>query len=513
MERLRTILGPLGLLLILIGGVTYGILYASGWVSVIPLVLGIVLVALSAILALRGGRTEGARRGARAGINAAVSVVALAAILIFLQTIASRHSARLDTTSNKRFSLSAQTDKILAGLARDVRITAFFKADSPERTEFSDLLKEYARTSPRVKYELVDPDKDPVVAKRFNVANYGTTVLESGGAEDRISEITEEKLTNAIARVTRETKKTIYCLTGHGEKSIDDTETTGLSQMRADLEAEGYAVKNLLTMRDTIPADCAVLLVPGPENDLFPPERAMIQRYLDDGGKLLLLVDPMISVPLVDSIGARYGIVFTNTIIVDRFGKLLAGNYLTPVVNAYKRHPITEGFRQASLFPQARALVLAPAMPPGVDAVVLASTGQSAYAEANLSDVLKGKTQYEPATDRAGPIDVAIVSTREPGPAVPGARKPSRVVAFGDSDFASNAYLGLAGNKDLILNTISWLAEEQDLIAIRAASPVSQPVVLKATQGRIVFWVPVVGLPALVFAVGALVAARRRRAS
>jgi len=141
MERLKKVLGPLGLVLTLIGGVTYGILYSSGWVAVVPLIAGVVLIVFSAVVNLRGARTEGSKRSTRAGINAVVSIITLAAILVFLQTLAARHSARFDSTSNKRFSLSTQTDKILRGLAKDVTFTCFFKEDAPEKTELADLLK------------------------------------------------------------------------------------------------------------------------------------------------------------------------------------------------------------------------------------------------------------------------------------------------------------------------------------------------------------------------------------
>jgi ABC-type uncharacterized transport system involved in gliding motility auxiliary subunit len=203
-------------------------------------------------------------------------------------------------------------------------------------------------------------------------------------------------------------------------------------------------------------------------------------------------------------------------VIVDRFGKLLAGNYLTPVVNKYGDHPITEGFRMASFFPQARALRAAKNKPAGVDVQVLASTGESAYAETDIEDVLKGKTQYEGNTDLAGPVDVAVVATKEtPTAAAAGAEanrtRHSRLVTFGDSDFASNSYLNLAGNKDLILNTIGWLAEEADLIAVRAKNPVSQPIILNVKQGRVAFWLPVVGLPAIVGVIGVLVLIAKRK--
>ena len=517
MERLKLILGPLGLVLTLIGGVTYGILYSSGWVAVIPLVAGIAAIVASAALNLRGARTEGSKRSARARVNAALSIIALAAILVFLQTIVSRHSVRFDSTSNRRFSLSEQTVKVLTSLKKDVDFTCFFKSDAPERTQLADLLREYAGVSPRVKYVFIDPDKEPVAARRHKIKSYGTTVIESDGNEEQIPEITEEKLTNALLRVTRETKKIIYCLTGHGEKSIDDTQASGLSTLKQSVEAEGYAIRNLLTLRDSIPADCSVLVIPGPEKDIFPPELAMMERYLARGGKLLVLVDPVTEIARLDSLVAEFGIDITNSIIIDRFGKLLAGNYLTPIVNKYEKHPITENFRLASFFPQARALAIAKNKPAGAEARVLASTGESSYAETNIADVLKGKTQFEPGQDIASPVNVAVVATMDAPRAAqngPDNRvRHSRVVVFGDSDFASNAYITLSGNKDLILNTIGWLAEEEDLISVRAKNPVSQPVVLNVRQGRVVFWLPVVAVPAIVGLIGVLVVFNRRRSA
>ncbi|MCX5752607.1 MAG: Gldg family protein [Candidatus Krumholzibacteria bacterium] len=519
MERLRRILGPLGLVLVIAGGLIYGILSSSGWPAVVPLVIGIALVAASAALNLRGARSEGSKRNARFGINAAVSILAFAAILVLLQMLASRHGVAFDTTANKRFSLSPQTVKILDRLGKEVVFTCFFKADAPDRTALADLLREYADENPRVKYSFIDPDKDPVAARRYKIRSYGTIVVESGGSEEQIAQTTEEKLTNAILKVTRDTKRIIYCLTGHGEKSIDDAQPAGLSGLKSSVEAEGYAIRNLLTLRDSIPPDCAILLIPGPEKDLYAPERGMIERFMSGGGSILVLIDPLVDVPRLENIVEGYGIEVTKSIVVDRFAKLVSGNYLTPVVNQYGKHAITEGFKVASFFPQVRALAAAKEKPAGVEIEVLASTGASAFAETNLAEALKGKTRYEPDRDLAGPLAVAVVAKKEiaPSPArnvgAGGGARNGRIVVFGDSDFASNAYLDLSGNRDLILNTIGWLAEEEDLIAVRAKDPVSQPVILNMRQGRTVFWLPVVGLPAIVGCIGVLVLVHRRRSA
>jgi ABC-type uncharacterized transport system involved in gliding motility auxiliary subunit len=274
-----------------------------------------------------------------------------------------------------------------------------------------------------------------------------------------------------------------------------------------------------MTLRDSIPPDCAILLIAGPAQDLYDAERGMIERYLAAGGSVLLLVDPLVDVPRIEGIAAAFGIEITKSIVVDRIARLVSGNHLTPVVNQYGNHAIVADFKLASFFPQARAILAATVKPAGTEVDVLASTGASAFGETNLAGALEGKTQLEPDRDLSGPLGVAAVAKKEiaPSPARNGAsgdaRSHGRIVVFGDSDFASNAYLDLSGNRDLILNALGWLAEEEDLIAVRPKDPVSQPVVLNMRQGRTVFWLPVIVMPALVGCAGAIVLIRRRRAA
>ena len=147
---------------------------------------------------------------------------------------------------------------------------------------------------------------------------------------------------------------------------------------------------------------------------------------------------------------------------------------------------------------------------------VIASTSETAYAESNIDAILnEGKTQYEGEQDLAGPVGLAAVATMSIDTTAalgsPMRSAKSRVVVFGDSDFASNSYLDLGGNRDLVLNTISWLADEEDLIAIRPKNSLSQPVMLTARQGRIVFWLPVIFIPFATGAIGVAVAVRKRR--
>ena len=515
MNTFNKIAGPLGLVLIIIGGITYGILYTSIY-SMIPLILGLILSVYSVIMNLKLSKTEGAVRSTKLSINAGISILFLAAILIFCQALASRHSARFDTTENKRYSLSSETTNILDGLKDNVTFTCFFKETTRGKRQLEDLLKEYSSKSPHIKYRFIDPDKKPMEAKRYGVTSYGTTVVECRDQEEKIYGTTEEKITNALLKVTRKKKKAIYFVSGHGEKALEDTEPSGLSQLKKAIGDENYEVKELFTMRDTIPEDCSVLVVAGPTKDMFPQEQKMFERYLDKGGKLLAMVDPLSGTHQLDSLISHYGIEVTNSMIIDKLGKLLAGNYLTPVVNSYGEHPITKNFRVASFFPQVRALRKTTNADKNLNIVTLVSTSPSSYAETNVKALLSGKTQFNPNEDMAGPVNIAMVASKQhTGIDVnTGKKKPSsRLVVFGDSDFISNGYLNLSGNKDLILNTINWLAEEEDLIAIRPRNALSQPVILTDKQGRVVFWLPVIGLPALIALLGIMVGVKKHKAA
>lgn len=517
MELLKKLMGPIGLALILVGGVMFGIFYTSGAWAVLPLLLGLLCTITAVTLNLRSSRSEASRRSTRLGLNAGMSIVFLAAILIFFQTFSSRYHARFDTTSNKRFSLAPQTSRILEGLEREVRFTCFFKETTTGKKELEDLLEEYRNLSSLVIYEFIDPDKDPVAARRHEIQSYGTIVVESGGLQEKINEVSEDEITNAVLKVTRTEKKKIYFVTGHGEKSIEDTDSEGIDKLKEEILAENYEVEELLAMKEEeIPGDCEILVIPAAEKDLFPSERAVIGRYLSEGGTLLVLLEPILDLPELYGLINRYGIAIGDDVVIDRFGRVLAGNFLTPVVNQYADHPITKGFALASLFPQARSLSAMDEPEGDAKVQIIASTGESAYAETDIDAILEeGKTQFEGEKDLAGPVGLVAVAAMQVDTAA--VREPrrrgvnSRIVVFGDSDFASNSYLDLGGNRDLIMNTIGWLAEEEDLIAIRPKTSLSQPVMLTALQGRIVFWLPVVFLPAAAGAIGIAVAVRRKR--
>jgi ABC-type uncharacterized transport system involved in gliding motility auxiliary subunit len=223
------------------------------------------------------------------------------------------------------------------------------------------------------------------------------------------------------------------------------------------------------------------------------------------------MVDPF-QAPGLQGLLARYGLGLGPDVVIDvnPQARLLGAGPEVPVVGDYLAHPITRDFRFATFFPLARTVTVADKPPPGVSAQGLARTSGESWAETSEEQIRTGQVKRD-AGERPGPLTIAAVATADAKDA-PEDRKDAkaRVVLVGDSDFASNAFLNLSGNRDFFLNTLSWLAEEENLIAIRPKERGTQPVFLTAAQGQALFWVPVVLVPLLMVGAGGYAMARRR---
>jgi ABC-type uncharacterized transport system involved in gliding motility auxiliary subunit len=519
MQRLATPALLLGLAGVAAGGVLR--VYRPSWAQVWPalLIAGglLLLVGLYASFGAQVRRAL-AGRGTRYGLNAVVMIVLILGVIALVEAVSYRHNWRVDLTENKRHSLSAQTIKVVRELAVPVKATAFFRPDQPGKRTAEDLLKQYAaRSDGRFTWEVVDADRNPLLAKRYGVESYGTVVLEAttkGGTvkEEKILDAEEEKLTNGLIRVTREGKRVIYFLKGHGEKDAASTEKTGYSQIKTAVEKLNYEVKDLLLARETkVPDDAAIVVVAGPQKDLLPNEVEALTGFTGRAGKVLYMADPF-QAPGLAAVLERYGIGLGGDVIIDinPQGRLLGAGPEIPVVGDYQAHPITREFRFATFFPVARSLAVKDKPPEGVTAQALARTSAESWAETNQEQIRTGQVKQD-AGEARGPLVVAAVATAE-ARELPAERKgaKARVVVIGDSDFASNAFVNLSGNRDFFLNTLSWLAEEENLIAVRPRERQSAPVFLTAAQGQVLFWVPVILIPLAMVVAGGYAIARRR---
>lgn len=472
------------------------------------------------------------RRGTRYGLNTALALMLFLAVVVVVEALAIRHNVRVDLTEGRRHSLSDQSIKLLRSLEKEVHAVAFYRTDEPGKAAAQDLLAQYAQISPKFRFELVDPDRHPALARRYGIATYGTVVLESGGKEQKFQGAEEEKITNALVKLLRKEKRVLYFLTGHGEAGLDSAARQGLSQAKLALTEVEYEVKPLLLLREQeVPKDAAVLVIAGPQSELLPTELQLIEVYIKRGGKLLVLLDPFTATGLTDLL-KKYGLVMGKDIIVDRLSRAFGGDYLLPVVTQYEPHPITQDFTLASFFPFARTVDAAKELSAGITVQVLGRTSSGSWAETDKAALDRGEAGYDEGKDRQGPVPIGAVATIEvttddgrpttdggkPEKTVNGERssvigKKGRIVAYGTAAFIQNNYLGLSGNRNLFLNSISWLAEEEQLIAIRPRHAKFTPLVLTANQARLAFWGILVLPPLAMIGTWVVVFLRRRRSA
>jgi hypothetical protein len=260
--------------------------------------LGGALLLLSLALNTGEARTAMGTRTARYGAGAAVMVLLALGIVVAANAISLRHSVRWDFTENKRNSVSPQTIQVLRTLKAPVSAIAFFRSDTPGKKTAEDLLTQYATYSRgKFTWRLEDTDRAPALARQYGVESYGTVVLEGGAAgqtrTEKVQDAEEEKLTNAIVKITRAGKRVVYVLKGHGEREIGSTDRAGFSQAKEQMEKANYEVKDLFLARDPkIPDDAAIVVVPSPKTDLFPAELAALDGYIAKAGKVFFMAAP-----------------------------------------------------------------------------------------------------------------------------------------------------------------------------------------------------------------------------
>jgi len=531
MEKIKQNLNYIGLALIFLALISFRVWPHIKTLALVLGAAGIAALAFYIILNIASLKEGFKRRSFIYSSNMLLVVVLVLGIVVIFNYFFAKYHHRFDFTEAKTHSLSDQSIQVLKNLKNDVYIKSFFLEGNYSKNRMEELLQNYAYHSKRIKFEFIDPDKNTGLVKRYDVTTDGTTILESGDKESRITTTSEEDLTNAIVKVSREKKKVIYFLEGHGEATTDDTEARGYSQAKQELEKLAYEVKTLtLALEDNFPEDCSILVIPGARKDLLPNEVETIRNFIRNGGRVFFMVDPE-TIPGMKSFLAEFGIQLEDDLVVDRRSRLMGADPFMPIVTSYESHPITRNFDFATFYPYARSVNETEEKPEGISTTILAKTSANSWSERQLADQ---EVTYDRDKDVAGPVSLAAVVTvqpreeekRQPAEAEeePAAEekeakpeeteeKPEqegRVAVFGDSDFATNRYYYIFGNGNLFLNTVNWLAEEADLISIQARTASPRLIQLTATQGRILFFVSVIILPLIVFIVGISVWVRRR---
>jgi ABC-type uncharacterized transport system involved in gliding motility auxiliary subunit len=437
-------------------------------------------------------------------------VVALAVVTV-ANILAERYDKSYDSTANKQYSLSDQTIKVVKGLKQDATITYF--AQDSQFGSAKNKLDMYANLSPKVRVVYVDPDKKPLVATQAGFKSLNTAIVQIGANKNEAKSINEEDLTGAFIRDLKNNTRTVCFITGSGEHQIDDSSRSGYSRLKDLLGKDDYQGKSIdLLQKAEVPSDCTVLVVGGPHGDYTQPEVDAIKKYVEGGGRALILLDPPLKVgreeigdnEALTALLASWGVTPNKDLILDfnPVGQMVGLGPQVPLVTRYESHAIVNEMKgTATGFPLSRSLDTKNGDKTTVEKLFDSS-------ESSLSTTKLDSDRIDPSDpkNKKGPLTIAAAGTYKTGKD----NSQGRFVVVGSSQWAANSFLGFNGNRDLALNTINWLSSDEDLISIRPKEPEDRKLTMTRSQVR---WVGITSLlliPLIVIGTGVSVWWRRR---
>ena len=438
-------------------------------------------------------------------------VAVMVTILVVLNILADRYNKSYDSTSNKRYTLSEQTAKIVKGLRQPATITYFDQTTGFKQAK--DQLDQYGSLSPKVRVEYVDPDKKPEVARAAGIKTYGTAIVQIGDRKEEVKNLTEEGITGAFIRDLKTATRTICFVEGSGEHAIEDSDRSGYSRFKELLGKDGYEAKSVnLVVKAEVPSECTVLVVGGPDADYQQPEVDAIKKYVEDGGRAFFLLDPPLKLgrseiadnELLDKVLEGWGVTPKKNLILDMnpIGQIAGLGPQVALVTSYDSHAIVNDMsRRVTGFPLVRSLETKNGDKTTVQKLFSSSESSLATAKLNSPEI----DPNDPKNAK-GPFAIAAAGTYSTGKEY----SQGRFVVVGSSSWAANSFLAFIGNRDLAMNAVNWLASDEDLISIRPKEREDRRITLTKAQMNLLTISSQILLPLLVIVGGVSVWWRRR---
>ena len=532
-----------GIALLAASAVLDAIILEGTKIIAVPAVFGALLTGWG-VYALRAqiGSMLRHRRG-----EIALHTIGLIGIVIAIAWLSLRFTFRFDMTESHLFSLSDQTVQMLKRLDKPVHITFFHDPLMRETVELYELV---ADQTDQVTVEFIDPMLNPAQARMRGVEFAGTSIIESEGRQLQVNSQHETDIANGILRVAQGIQQKVCFLDGHGEpdpfslESHDHLEgdaghshglgtqfvmheRIGMAKARHSLEAMNYVVEKISLLKggDSL-SGCAVLVVVGPRTSLLPREISAIEKYLADGGNAFFLLDPFVKTGL-EPVIRSLGVVLDDDMVIDEASHFWA-DVSSPAVSSYNRHQITTDL-PLSFFPGARSLSPTPLRVADTYVRPLVNSSRESFGERDPR-----RADFDPKKDLPGPLTIMVLVSKDPkfsstteavvrklegeadGQAAAQESESeanataSRIAVIGDSDFATNSFFHILGNGRLFLNTINYLAVQENLIGLEPRGLELPRVNLTNRQMKGTFFLSIILIPALMAVIGIAVWWRQR---
>ena len=347
---------------------------------------------------------------------------------------------------------------------------------------------------------------------------------------------TEESLTSAIIKTRKREKKEIYFLVGHGERDLKDDKAEGLKTFEQYLMDSGFVLKEWSFIQDGKPQTSPALVVAiGPRRPFFQEELNWLKDYLQQGGRLLLALDPGEKHNLQEFLKKEFYLDFQDNFIVSQIGYMYGG--VTKALGLFfdRSNSITKRFQEGKdivLFDKASVVDVAKEALDTYKVSYLLKSHQSSFPVPHLTNKIKvgdfnklsmaieitskkkaSEEEEKPpeANEKDPSHDKSTQKASSKKKDSTDKQKNFRLVIFGDSDFLANKYFFQGVNRDLALNAVVSLLDEEELVSIRPKNPKKTEITLTRNHrlGLVTFFIVI---PLAFIFVSFLMWYRRRQA-
>jgi ABC-type uncharacterized transport system involved in gliding motility auxiliary subunit len=460
-------------------------------------------------------RTTVSKRTAMFGLNSVMTAILVLAILAVVNFLGVKYPKKFDLTKAGVNTLSDQTEKVFKGLTQPVKLVFWAKTD--EREKLRPILDNLRALSTKVEVEYADTVKEIVRAKQAGIKADTTLQIFVGERSQLVEMPNEEKITNAVIKLSKNTTPVVCTVGEHGERDFTSNEADGYGLVKATLEKQSYVLKKInLIAEGKVPADCSLIAIVGPTKAFFEPEVKLVQDYLANGGPAIIALDLNLKGPNYDAspeltkLLASWGVESEIALVVDPVSQMLHLEATVPIIPTFsKENSITKEMQGNTVFPITRPLKIEPNAPKSLKIQWLTQTTPQAWGERDFASLVKGVAKYEEGKDIKGPLYTSMaVEGKLDGSS---AKKNTRLVVFGTSLVSANQWTRFGNNLDLFANAVSWVLEDESLISIRTKEEPGGTITLSGVQGGLIRLFTVLVVPGFMIVIGILVWLRRKK--
>lgn len=477
-----------------------------------------VLVAIWGWIDREGFKNLFGRKGAKYGASSGIVVLLGILVIVGLAVLTSkpRFDKTYDLSRDKTNTLSEQSLKAIETLnkrEKEIAGTAYF-LDTQQESQFRDIMALYLNAGAKIKMDYVNPQKDPTKAMADKLTSGNTVVFRLDAQENRITTFTEEKITNALVNVLKDKAKKIYFTKGHGEGQITGNEATGFDILVQELKNNRYDVADVSLLETTkVPDDATVLIVGGPKYDFKPAETKALEDFISRGGSVLVMVDAMVRADALNETMTKYGVRYNNDLLIlrpdDPRAQLIGQN--NAIVSDFDdMNPVTKDFAKktnvALLLQFTRSISEVTENANKFKVSLIGKTASDAGIKVKNVNSQADLKNITPDRIEQGSFAAIAASTGKVG------EKEVRILATGSVQFANNQGAQATEHRDMFINMVSYLTQDDDFIAIHPKDPTKSTLALSSAGAILNLKFISFVYPFIFLGVGVLFWMRRRTA-